>query len=39
MDWRNAVAGKLISPEEAVAGVKPGDRVSVAPFTTSPFWE
>lgn len=37
MDWREAVADKLISPEEAVAGVKPGDRVTVAPFTTTPF--
>ncbi len=37
MDWRAAVAGKLVSPEEAVAGIKSGDTVVASPFTCTPF--
>jgi 4-hydroxybutyrate CoA-transferase len=37
MDWKEAVSDKLVTPEEAVAVVKPGDRVAAAPFTTTPF--
>ena len=37
MDWRKAVKDKLVSPQEAVAAVKPGHQVMVAPFMTTPF--
>src|SRR3990170_6858552 len=37
MDWRSQVADKLVSPQEAVAVVKPGDQVTAAPFTCTPF--
>jgi hypothetical protein len=37
MDWRSAVGGKLATPKGAVERVKSGDRVTVAPFTCTPF--
>ncbi len=37
MDWHESLAGKLVSPREAVRAVKPGDQVTVAPFTCTPF--
>lgn len=37
MDWRSQLGGKLVSPQEAVRAVKPGDTVGVAPFTCTPF--
>lgn len=37
MDWRDLVRDKLVSPQEAVKAVKPGDQVEVAPFTCTPF--
>lgn len=37
MDWREMVRDKLMSPQEAVQAVKPGDRVVVAPLTCTPF--
>lgn len=37
MDWQEQLAGKLVSPGDAVKAVKPGDQVIVAPFTTTPF--
>ena len=36
MDWRKELGSKLVSPQEAVAVVKPGDQVMVAPFTCTP---
>lgn len=36
MDWRESVASRLVSPEEAVADIKPGESVMVAPFTCTP---
>jgi 4-hydroxybutyrate CoA-transferase len=37
MDWRSAVGGKFTTAAEAVARVKLGDHVAVAPFTCTPF--
>ena len=37
MDWKAQAGDKLMSPEEAVSVVKSGDRVGIAPFTTTPF--
>ncbi len=37
MDWRQRVGGKLVSPEEAVAGIKSGDTVVASPFTCTPY--
>ena len=37
MDWRDSLGGKLVSPQEAVRAVKPGDQVMVAPFTCTPY--
>ena len=37
MDWRTQLGGKLVSAQEAVRAVKPGDTVGVAPFTCTPF--
>ncbi|HEY5639359.1 MAG TPA: acetyl-CoA hydrolase/transferase C-terminal domain-containing protein [Dehalococcoidia bacterium] len=37
MDWQAQAGDKLMSPEDAVSVVKSGDRVGVAPFTTTPF--
>lgn len=37
MDWKSQLADKLVSPADAVASVKSGDQVIVAPFTTTPF--
>ena len=36
MDWRAMIADKLMSPQEAVSVIKPGDKVWVAPYTTTP---
>ena len=35
-NWRDRCRGKLMSVEEAVARVSPGDIVAVAPFTCTP---
>jgi 4-hydroxybutyrate CoA-transferase len=37
MDWRAMIADKLMSPQEAVSVVKPGDTVMVAPFISTPM--
>lgn len=37
MNWRDAVHDKLMTPDEAVAVVRPDHQVSVAPFTCTPF--
>src|SRR3990172_8890118 len=37
MDWRETVGHKLVSPQEAVAVVKPGDQVMVPPFPGTPY--
>jgi 4-hydroxybutyrate CoA-transferase len=36
MTWRDTIRDKLRSPQEAVATVKSGDQVMVAPFTCTP---
>ena len=36
MNWRDRCRDKLVSPEEAVKRIKPGDTVMVAPFTCTP---
>ncbi|MGH2611115.1 MAG: hypothetical protein ACRDHF_18695, partial [Tepidiformaceae bacterium] len=36
-DWRSKYGHKLVSAEEAVARVKPGDTVMMAPYTCTPF--
>lgn len=36
MNWRDRCRDKLVSPEEAVRRIKPGDTVMVAPFTCTP---
>ncbi len=36
MSWRKKLAGKLVTPEDAVSVVKAGDTVGVAPFTLTP---
>jgi 4-hydroxybutyrate CoA-transferase len=36
MDWRDRCRDKLVSADEAVKHVKPGDTVAVAPFTCTP---
>jgi acyl-CoA hydrolase len=37
MDWRSKYAHKLVSPADAVARIKPGDTVMVAPYSCTPF--
>jgi 4-hydroxybutyrate CoA-transferase len=37
MDWQTAVGSKLTTPQEAVGVVASGNRVTVAPFTCTPF--
>lgn len=37
MNWRDTVRDKLMTPDEAVAVVRPEHRVWVAPFTCTPF--
>ncbi|GBD12364.1 hypothetical protein HRbin24_00371 [bacterium HR24] len=37
MGWRETVAGKLVSPQEAVASIRSGDTVVAAPFTCTPY--
>jgi len=37
MSWRQMIADKLTTPQEAVKAVRSGDRVVVHPFTTTPF--
>jgi acyl-CoA hydrolase len=37
MDWRKAVGDKLVTPQEAVKAMRPGQQVMVAPFTCTPF--
>ena len=37
MDWRQMVGNKLMSPQEAVQAVKPGDQVMVTPINGTPF--
>ena len=37
MDWRTEAGDKLVTPQEAVEAVKPGDLVGVSPFTCTPF--
>ena len=37
MDWRQIVGNKLMSPQEAVQAVKPGDQVMVTPINGTPF--
>ncbi len=37
MDWRSKYGHKVVSPEEAVKRVKPGDTVMMAPYTCTPF--
>ena len=37
MDWQRMVGDKLVSPQEAVQAVKPGDQVMVAPINGTPF--
>jgi hypothetical protein len=37
MDWRKAVGGKLVSPEDAVREVQSGDQVTVAFYNCTPF--
>jgi 4-hydroxybutyrate CoA-transferase len=36
MDWRERLGKKLTMPEQAVAGIKKGDTVAVAPYSTTP---
>jgi 4-hydroxybutyrate CoA-transferase len=35
-NWRDQCRGKLVTAEEAVKRIRPGDRVAVAPFTCTP---
>ena len=37
MEWQERLGKNLASPAEAVGVVKSGDRVALAPFTTTPF--
>ena len=37
MDWRQMVDDKLMSPQEAIQAVKPGDQVMVAPINGTPY--
>ena len=37
MDWRQMVDDKLMSPQEAIQAVKPGDKVMVAPINGTPY--
>src|SRR5256885_6290439 len=36
MNWRDRCGDKLVTPDEAVKGIRPGDTVMVAPFTCTP---
>ena len=36
MEWKTKYANKVRSAEEAVAGIRPGDTVSVAPYSCTP---
>jgi acyl-CoA hydrolase len=37
MNWRDQCRDKLVTPEEAVTRIRPGDKVAVAPYICTPY--